>query len=347
MAFIRKPVSCKRAGFYRKAGGFSLVEMAVVIFVIGVLTAGIITIVSPIMKEARLRETDAKLQKLARAIDSYVIQNNRLPCPAVPFVTTANPPFGFEFNSGAAGSAVPANCGATAATWEGIVPFKTLGIPADWIRDSAGNLISYAISPGFALDPQDATRVVHARCRSAEWYASQIFYEKDMAVRPAPVLFHSNPEKARFCCSGDLRNNDLVINDRSGNSQMAFPRQVAGIVYASGTSYDVTTVSYPNPMTPNGIIDNDDRVTAPVYVLVSHGNHGGGSFNANAGAVTHYPITADATPAENVNAADNARTFFDIPVIQKDNDEMTNDDVILWRTQDMIFSSQGQSCSLP
>jgi hypothetical protein len=53
-----------------------------------------------------------------------------------------------------------------------------------------------------------------------------------------------------------------------------------------------------------------------------------------------------ATPGETKNAG-GARTFVEIPPAERTDKEKSFDDIVLWRSQDMIFAGQGKSCSLP
>ena len=50
--------------------------------------------------------------------------------------------------------------------------------------------------------------------------------------------------------------------------------------------------------------------------------------------------------AENENA-NGDRVFIEIPPADRAGVEKGFDEVVLWRTQDMIFAEQGKSCSLP
>src|SRR5258708_3271089 len=109
--------------------GFTLVEMSIVITITGILLAATAMVATPMIRTARKIETDQKLENFARAIDYYVAQNYRVPCPAPADTKSADPPWGFEAGSGKAGNNIPTDCGADPARWEGIVPFKTLNIP--------------------------------------------------------------------------------------------------------------------------------------------------------------------------------------------------------------------------
>ena len=322
--------------------GFTLAEMAIVIFITGLMLAAAAEITLPIMHKARLIETNQKLENIARALDNYAAQNLRLPCPAIPDTKSNNPPFGYEAGSGTTGNTVPADCSADPARWEGVVPFRTLNIPADWIRDSAGYYITYAISPAFSQDVSRADLPVHSRCRTADWFMAGEIYDKDVNIPKTSqaaqnVLLPRSERKARFCCSGALPGTDLVILDINSQSQIASPRQT------SPASYRPANVTFPDPLKPDVQVPANDRVTAPVYVLVSHGREGYGAFTGVGKA--RFSVSG-ATPAE-IENANGDRTFIEIPPAERAGIEKKFDETLVWRTQDMIFAEAGKSCSLP
>jgi prepilin-type N-terminal cleavage/methylation domain-containing protein len=331
--------------------GFTLVEMAIVIIIAGVMLAAAAAIALPMIQEARLVGTQAKMDKLAKALDYYAVHNNRMPCPAAPNVTPpGGEPFGYEQGSGASGSTVPATCPGTV----GIVPYKTLGIPNDWAIDGWGDYITYAISPAYS---QNTTTdiPVHARCRTADWYDAPMVYEPNMpnppVPFPAPVYTHKNPAKARFCCPYPTLyapSTDLVVNDVLGNPMLVSSRLSNGTTPPSGAPMS-TTVPFAldanGAITPNSYPVSTDRPTSPVYVLVSHGADGYGHYNVNTGARISTTGTS-ATPDEKKNASDTG-IYFDIPKIDRSGAEKGFDDVVLWRTQDIIFAEQGETCAGP
>src|ERR1700743_3794966 len=117
--------------------GFTLVDLAVVLSIAGLILVAAIAMAMPVIVESRIVGTQAKMDNIAKAIDFYATKNYRVPCPADPNPAAARQPFGYEVGSGVNGDTVPATCAGGAAgggaTKFGIVPFKTLGIPADWI----------------------------------------------------------------------------------------------------------------------------------------------------------------------------------------------------------------------
>jgi len=337
-----RPPKLSRHGLLDNRQGFTLAEMAVVVLITGLMLGAAASIALPILHKARRIETDQKMQNIARALDDYAAQNLRVPCPASPDTKSVNPPWGFEAGSGLTGNIVPSDCGSDAAGWEGIVPYRTLNIPVEWIRDSAGHFITYAISPAFSQDVSQATLPVHSRCRTADWFMAGELYDKTVndpktGNPAASVLLPKSERKARFCCSGVLPGSDLMIKDVNRQSQITIPRQ------AAPASYRPANVIFPDPFVPDVQVPHDDRVTAPVYILVSHGRDGYGAWTGAAKA--RFSLTG-ATPAE-IENGNGGRTFIEIPPADRVGMEKSFDELLVWRTQDMVFAEQGKSCSLP
>ena len=322
--------------------GFTLAEMAIVILITGLILGAVTDISLPILHKARQIDTDQKMANIARALDDYAAQNLRVPCPAAPDTKSVDPPWGFEAGSGHRGNIVPPDCGALPSGWEGIVPFRTLNIPVEWIRDSGGHLITYAISPAFSQDVSQASLPVHSRCRTADWFMASEIYDKTIndpkTGQPAAnVLMPRSERKARFCCSGALPGTDLVILDAKKQPQITFPRQISSVSYAAAN------VTFPDPLTPDVQVPHNDRATSAVYVLVSHGHEGRGAWTGR--GISRFTLNG-ATPAE-IENGNGDRIFMDVAASERSGMEMGFDEIVLWRTQDMIFAEQGRSCSLP
>ena len=130
---------------------------------------------------------------------------------------------------------------------------------------------------------------------------------------------------------------DLVILDATRQPQIVFPRQTAP------ASYRPANVIFPDPFVADMQVPANDWATAPVYVLVSHGRDGHGAWTG--AGKTRFPLTG-ATPAE-IENGNGDRVFVELPPAERAGPEKSFDEVVLWRTQDMIFAEQGKSCSLP
>lgn len=140
----------RRADF-RKASGFSLLEMAVVLTIVGLLIAGLLPALSVQIEIQRIKDTRKQVEEIKEALVGYATINGRLPCPAS---ATSNGLESFCSNAnGACGNEVlspaPAH-GRCSSPYNGFVPAATLGLsPVDaqgYMIDAWSNRIRYAVS---------------------------------------------------------------------------------------------------------------------------------------------------------------------------------------------------------
>jgi prepilin-type N-terminal cleavage/methylation domain-containing protein len=121
--------------------GFTLVEIAVVLVIIAILTTAIAVPLAAQIEQTRTSETTRQLEAIKEAIYGFAIANGRLPCPA-------NGATGVEsFNAG--GDATNGNCTSTS----GFLPGSTLGLSgldaSGFATDAWGttqNRIRYAVT---------------------------------------------------------------------------------------------------------------------------------------------------------------------------------------------------------
>lgn len=114
--------------------GFSLVEMAIVLAIVGLLLGGLIPTISSQMEQQRRNETRKQLDEIQQALIGYAIINGYLPCPT----TTADP------SNANYGITDPSCNNAPAA--EGYLPWKTLGVAE---TDAWSGKRSTTSSPGY------------------------------------------------------------------------------------------------------------------------------------------------------------------------------------------------------
>ena len=344
--------------------GFTIIEIGMVMIVAAAILTGIIKILLPMVELSRQVETEEKLLKISQYLNAYAVQNYRFPCPAEPnnIVATANgEPYGFEAGSGANGD-TPFAAGQTCPFNEGIVPFETLGMTEDLVVDGWDNHITYAINPNFAQDTLGIAggaipAAIHPACRTRDW-----MYENGVDATGEPALQNKNPKKARFCCPDLSAGPDLFVfdegvdptnpaddinvlnpNDRNANAPsdgyLAVDTLMRPINPATSLPVNESDVNYFTfPQVPPAT----ERSTAVGYILISHGQNELGAFIPSTGARSTLLPPGGSVESENTDG-DNIYTdqqTFSLNVA-------TFDDMIIWRTQDLAFAAEGETCAMP
>lgn len=119
-----------------RIGGFTLVEMAVVLIMLGLMLGWLLTPLEAQIDQRRLQETRASLAEIKEVLIGFAMINGRFPCPAT-VTDPANANFGVEIT--------PCSSGAAS---EGYLPWKTLGVVetdawGEIQKTSAGGMIGY------------------------------------------------------------------------------------------------------------------------------------------------------------------------------------------------------------
>lgn len=160
-----------------RQSGFSLVELAVVMVVLGMLLGGLLMPMSTQRELNKQRATDASLQEIYAALLGYAALNGRLPCPA----TTAS-------NGLSAPNAATTNC----QQEHGFVPGRTLGLDGNYnannlLTDAWTNPIRYSLTTanGGAYSNQVNANLLGGNyriCQQSGCAAANIIAENVVAV---------------------------------------------------------------------------------------------------------------------------------------------------------------------
>ncbi|SFN97319.1 prepilin-type N-terminal cleavage/methylation domain-containing protein [Formivibrio citricus] len=142
--------------------GFTLVEMAVVLFVIGLLMSGLLGGLSLQQESRRLAETRDALEQAREALLGYALTHNRLPCPADGSLAQTHPAAGREL----AARTAQGRC----QTLQGVLPWADLGLRQ---TDGWGRRFTYRVSAAFtecqgpAVAPPGDPPVLPTGCQTA------------------------------------------------------------------------------------------------------------------------------------------------------------------------------------
>lgn len=127
--------------------GFTLVELAVVLAIVGLLIGGLLYTLSAQTQQRTYSETQRRLEYARDLLLSYAVVNGRLPCPAV---CTDFPTCSAGGSESIAATASSGTGGSCTTYYAGYLPGTTLGfLPTDssgYALDAWGNRIRYAVS---------------------------------------------------------------------------------------------------------------------------------------------------------------------------------------------------------
>lgn len=131
--------------------GFTLIEMAIVLVVIGLILSGGLLAVSPILQSSKVSETNSRMDRIEQALILHAIRFSCLPCPApnVNSYTGTDPgqasDTGGAYNNTTGGNS--AGCAnSTCTNTHGIVPWVNLGLSEADVIDGFGYRIDYALT---------------------------------------------------------------------------------------------------------------------------------------------------------------------------------------------------------
>lgn len=236
----------------RRQQGFSLVELAMVLLVVGFLAALFLPATSTMMDNNRRNETRTKLEALEAAMTRFVMTNQRLPCPADGSLGPGDADYGRELRTAATGLCT--------ALSTGVVPWVTLGVSQTDALDAWNSVITYrvrgdlpsaATSFGLTLDAAlDMTVCDVAGTSAAVAQSLGVTPHNRLGCNPACV----SPSPPAASCTPP----NLWLADRG----LRVDADAAGTILM-------------NPASP--------ALTGAAYLLISHGSNKAGGYNVNGG----------------------------------------------------------------
>lgn len=132
----------------RSPRGFTLIEIVVVLFILGVVIAMAAAVTTALTASQKLSTTTTRMAAIDNAIVQFVMQQKRLPCPADGQLPSGNAQAGIEKLSGG-------NCNVTGVTGteqRGVVPWVTLGLSETDATDGWNHRFTYRVQLALVAD---------------------------------------------------------------------------------------------------------------------------------------------------------------------------------------------------
>jgi prepilin-type N-terminal cleavage/methylation domain-containing protein len=123
-----------------RRAGFTLIELAVSLFIIALLLGAILVPLATRVEERQIAETQKKQDEIKEALIGFAVANGYLPCPAV------------SATNGQEGNRTAGECAPRA----GYLPWRALGVDK---VDSWGQIYRYSVTPAFTNNTTTPTPV--------------------------------------------------------------------------------------------------------------------------------------------------------------------------------------------
>ncbi len=163
----------------RTTNGFTLIEIAIVLVIVGLLLGGLLMPLATQVEVQRRTETEKALKEINEAIIGFAMTNGRLPCPANRATPAGTVGAGLErVQLPAAGS--PA-CGGAGNEY-GVVPWATLGVSE---LDAWGRRFTYRVTNFYTDRITDNTVACAALPTNASF---ALCSDGDMLITNGPLL---------------------------------------------------------------------------------------------------------------------------------------------------------------
>lgn len=142
--------------YIKSRSGFTLVEVAAVMLIGGILIAAASSMLKNYQQQSRIAVTQSRIRDIDTAMQQFLKSNDKLPCPASLTDAPNTPTAGVAIDQGVQKcSTVPATAGVfdTKSTPSdpdnirtGAVPVRTLNIPEDNMYDGWGRRFIYSVT---------------------------------------------------------------------------------------------------------------------------------------------------------------------------------------------------------
>lgn len=243
--------------------GFTLLEVAIVLAVVGLLLAGGVNLLSSSGDTAKYKQTQSDLQEVKEALITYFIQNNGvLPCPDIDNDPNNTSYGDADYNSGSA------TAGGVCTNYEGWLPHANLGIGGG---DAWGERYKYVVSRAFTATavspPSVCTGGVSRDAASTAWRISLYDLSNGTSVPPAMPSGALVGDWAAFALISTGKNGRQANANITPSSVGAFqgcsglnPREQYHCVATTVSATQPFYLRHGTPMSDGATITFDDTV---------------------------------------------------------------------------------------
>ncbi len=125
---------------------FTLIELAVVLVILGILLGLGLSAGQSAIKNAERLSTLERMAIIKQALDAYAARNGYLPCPADPHTLATGAGYGTESRTAGVGCLAAGGVFQNSTVWFGTLPARNLGLDDSFMRDAWNSKLTYAVS---------------------------------------------------------------------------------------------------------------------------------------------------------------------------------------------------------
>ena len=205
----------RRSTLSNRSNGFSLVELAIVLVIVALLTSGLLLGISAQRNAAENIDAQRQLENIREALLGYAMVNGRLPCPANPLIATIN---------GAGNEELTCSPDCTCSLEYGSIPWSTLGLPEN---DPWNSRFTYFVGREFSNPITQAEKNIGIRVRFTLDTEGRANIEDGLGNKiaskvPAVIVSHGSRNAGAYQSSGNQIGGATGNEQENANSTLTF-----------------------------------------------------------------------------------------------------------------------------
>lgn len=217
------------AGAIARQGGFTLLEMAIVLAIMGAIAGAALTLGSAKHESSKIDLTRERMAAIEEALKLHAYSAGYLPCPADATALPASSTYGTALNcSGVAPAGIDVAGTAGDTIWIGAIPTRTLNLPDSYMYDGWLNRFSYAAIAALATSPSNfkdyTTSANTGVIQILDYYGTQVTDASPDAIVAYAVISHGKDGKGAITRSGQIPTlcTAITIDDQNCNADAVF-----------------------------------------------------------------------------------------------------------------------------